>query len=324
MNIKNWLMNVFRGANAGECKIEVCDRACIAYNPQHKIFIRSYYMYCVGLVKQAVREAGARVNVIVGDYAVDFANGNRTVRVDIQHEHTLVKRGGRDTEGALPGAVVASPGDEHYLVRIEGFDYLRTLDIVIDYSYPNLVNIKESARFDDYLARTTCISPLLYTMDFGRTNRLREIVTLFADTRQPRRRQFLQQAKKAGLPLTNVKGVYGCEDLKRIYRDTRVLVNVHQTDHHHTFEELRVLPALQCGVVIVSEDVPLKEHIPYSKFIVWCAYKDIVATALSVHQHCEQYHRRIFDSAELVTVLNAMQLDNAQNMRTAVRKLSLQ
>jgi len=86
--IKNWLMHVFRGANAVECTIEVCDLACIAHNPQHKIFIRSYYLYCVGLIKQALREAGARVNVIVGDYAVDFANGNRTVRVDIQHEQT--------------------------------------------------------------------------------------------------------------------------------------------------------------------------------------------------------------------------------------------
>ncbi len=50
----------------------------------------------------------------------------------------------------------------------------------------------------------------------------------------------------------------------KLYGSKAILINVHQTSHHHTLEELRLLPALLRSMAIVSEETPLFKHVPYS------------------------------------------------------------
>jgi hypothetical protein len=92
-----------------------------------------------------------------------------------------------------------------------------------------------------------------------------------------------------------------------VYKNSKVLVNVHQTDHHHTFEELRVLPALLNGVIVVSEDVPLKEKIPYSDYIVWASYDNIAQTVKDVSNNYEYYFNKIFTNSKLMECIKKMQ-----------------
>jgi hypothetical protein len=53
-------------------------------------------------------------------------------------------------------------------------------------------------------------------------------------------------------------------------------MNTHQIDEHLTVEELRILPALMNGVIIVSEKGPFYENIPYQKHIIWSDYDNII------------------------------------------------
>lgn len=295
--------------------------ASIAFNPKHPIFIRHYYLYCVALFRQRLLQETRPINVVFGDYAVTFANAQRTLHIDLQYEHTLVKPGGRDSAGAEPGTVPIADSDACYLVRIERYHQLRQLDAVIEYSGPNLANIAACGRFGAYLENNVLIAPLLYAFDAGSSHRPEGIISLFGDTAQPRRSAFLQRAQAAGLPLQNIQRVFDAEALRHLYRRTRVLVNVHQTDHHHTFEELRVLPALLCGVVVVSEEVPLKEHIPYARFIIWSRHQDLIETARETEENHAQHYQRIFGDPELARVLEAMRQSNLDAVDRAVRRM---
>ena len=98
-------------------------------------------LYCVDLFAQAFERYGRAVDVTFGNYGVNFGAKRPSLRIDIQHEHTLVKPGGRDSAGAPLGTIPLPDGSGNYLVRLAGYAYLKTLDTVIEYSRPNLVNL---------------------------------------------------------------------------------------------------------------------------------------------------------------------------------------
>ncbi|MBB5209240.1 hypothetical protein [Chiayiivirga flava] len=279
------------------------------------IQIREYTRYCADLLREALHGIDTEVEVAL-DAALDgavlqSARGQRPLRVGLQIEHTLVKPGGRDSAGAPEGAVPLPDGRGRYLARVADLDRLTACDVVIDYSQANIEHLRRSGHFEDYLRRVVHVAPLLYPFEPPQSPRPRTAITLFADTAQPRRARFLREANAADLPLRNVRRTFDAARLRALYRDTRVLVNVHQTDHHDTLEELRVLPALLCGVVVVSEDVPLRETVPYAPFIVWAPYGRLVETVRDVLAHYDEYRRAIFDGDALRETIARMRRDNA-------------
>lgn len=330
MNVPTWIrVLVLRlssrwrqwvASRARACVIEQRGVGFVAYCPAHPVFIREYYRYCVDLFAAQLARHRLAVNLVIGDYTVSFANTLPTLTVDIQYEHTLVAPGGRDSAGAYAGTVPLLRGSGCYLVRIERLQYLRTRDIVIEYSRPNIENVSNAELNIDYVDKNIYIAPTIYSALNIERNRHIGAVSLFADLGQARRRIFLDKSKTAGLDLRNLHGIYDATQLQSLYLDTRVLVNVHQTEHHHTFEELRVLPALLCGVVVVSEIVPLRETIPYADFIVWSEYDALVETAREVLEKYETYRDRFFGDGRFEALVNKMRLRNEDNARLAIER----
>jgi hypothetical protein len=291
-------------------RVEAIGRARLATDPDYPAFLREYYGYCAALFRRALSASDAPLNVVLGDGAVDFGNANRTLRVGFQWEHTLVKPGGRDSGGAPAGQVPFVDGGGRYLARLADRARLDACDAIVDYSRPNLENLRRAGGFEAFLGKAVPIAPLLYDADVAQRPRRREAITLFADTAQPRRQAFLEAARAASLPLANVRGVYDGERLRALYRGVRVLVNVHQTAEHHTFEELRVLPALLCGVVVVSEDVPLRETIPYHAFVVWSRYGDLVDTTRDVLANYAARREAIFGDGRFAAAVARLREEN--------------
>lgn len=83
-------------------------------------------------------------------------------------------------------------------------------------------------------------------------------LTTFINPDEPRRNALIQKIKNTSLKHSNINNCFEKEKLKKLYQHTKVMINIHQTDHH-TFEELRVLPALQCGVIVICEKSDQKE-----------------------------------------------------------------
>jgi hypothetical protein len=68
---------------------------------------------------------------------------------------------------------------------------------------------------------------------------------------------------------------------------------------YSTLEELRVLPALMTGILVISEDSPYKEHIPFSKHIIWSSYDDIVDTVNNVLENYDFFREKYLNNLNL-------------------------
>jgi len=296
--------------------IESIGESAIAYLTEPPIHTREYYHYCVQLLKRKCTELSCPINICVGPLSVNFNNGNPTMRTDIQCEHMLVKEGGRSVEERYVSATPTQEGD-YYLLRIQNFNYYNGLDFVLEYSLPNISHLRNSGLFKEYLDKTVHISPSFYDITVDATSK-KDTLTLFTNNPSPRRIHFLSEMREKQIDFVAIDDCYSKNDLITRYAKTKILVNVHQTDHHHTFEELRALPALRNGVIVVSEEVPLVDKIPYHSHIIWAPYKDLSDTVLKVQQNYDRIYKEIF-TPRLKNLLLEMEETNSNNLNIVKR-----
>jgi hypothetical protein len=103
---------------------------------------------------------------------------------------------------------------------------------------------------------------------------------------------------------TNDNDCFEENKLCELYHNTKVLINIHQTNHHHTFEEQRCLPALLCVTLVISEQSPLSELIPYKDFIIWSSYEKIIEKTEEVLKNYDFYFKKIFKNASVLSELH--------------------
>lgn len=303
--------------NREELMVEKKGNVLIAFSRNHQIYTREYYEYCLALFKAQLLVVESPCNVIFGPYEFNFKNDNPTIRVALQIEHTLVKRGGRDSgvdsvDGCIP---VIGSEDEMYLVRIDSIAELRKADIIIDYSRTNIINIKASNRFPDLEKKIFHLAPLLYELPNKLEADIKKdvCITQFGDINQPRRKDFLYNLKKY-VRSENRSEVY--KNVDEVYKRANLLLNIHQTPHHHTPEELRILPALRSGCLVISEESPLTKYILYDRFVTWATYSEIPEVAQKVLAEYESIYSRTIGST---LFKNRMKRLEKVNLLTAVK-----
>jgi hypothetical protein len=291
---------------------------CIYYDKGRYTIDKNYRDYFVSIIHSIFITYSDPVdlNIICGDEDYRFENKNRTIRIEFNPEHTLVEPGGRDSSGSILGNVMSTKNIP-YLVRIDRFNELMKGDIVIDYSNTNICNVQHSGVYNYLANKMVYVSPSIYELHFTKENRHIDILTTFISTEQPRRANLISNL--SGLPHINRNNCFGKEDLRELYKNTKILINIHQTDHHHTFEELRTLPALECGVIVISEISPLRNLIPYHDYIIWETYEGIVNRVKDVIENYNQYHERIFNTPKVVKLESLHDL-NVERLRSQLVK----
>jgi hypothetical protein len=283
---------------------------CFLNNPS--IHIGDYYNYCLKLIKNYLQKLDKSVNIVLGPIDYDFDDDFKTIRIDIQCEHTLVKNGGRTVNEVIYGEIMDN--DEKYLIRIDKFDYFNNLDYIIEYSKPNIINISTSDLFNDYYKKIIHIEPTIYDLNFEKKTR-NKIITLLNKNSSERRFNLVDKLNKLNIGYNNIDNVFNTKDLLNLYQETKILINIHQTEHHHTIEELRILPALQNGVIIISENSPLKETIPYSEYIIWVNYDEIETKLIDINNNYETYFKNIFLESNLKSILKEIDKNNFKNLK---------
>lgn len=231
----------------------------------------------------------------------------RQVLIGLQVEHTLVRPGGRGIASTVEGDT--SWHGEQLWVSITHAHRLAPCHVILDYSWPNLVHCAASINSDKVIPvqRMRYFPPLFcdllpqQTAQEAKQRRPCRMATTFINPNEPRRAKFLLDLAKADEQ--EKKDSYNRSNLDPVtelafYESLQVLVNVHQTDHHLTLEEIRVLPALLKGTVIVSEDVPLRQSVPYHEFIVWGSYNDLPLLAAKVSRDYDHWHESLFGGVE--------------------------
>jgi hypothetical protein len=134
-----------------------------------------------------------------------------------------------------------------------------------------------------------------------------------------RRKELLNTISNEKIKHINISDCFDKTKLQNIYKNTKILINIHQTPHHHTFEELRVLPALECGVIVISEKSPLNEIIPYNDLIIWANYGDIINKTKEVIDNYNFFHDAIF-SIKNINVLCNLPKINYDTLHNAIRQ----
>lgn len=292
-------------------KIEKIKNSHIFFLKNPSIHIADYYNYCLKLIKDYLHQIDKSVNIVLGPIDYDFDDDFKTIRIDIQCEHTLVKNGGRTVNEVIYGEIMDN--DEKYLIRIDKFDYFNNLDYIIEYSKPNIINISTSDLFNDYYKKIILIEPTIYNLNFEKNNR-NKVITLLNKNSSQRRFNLIEKLDKLNIGYENIDNIFNTQDLLNLYQETKILINIHQTDHHHTVEELRILPALQNGVIIISEDSPLKETIPYSNYIIWVKYDEFETKLIEINSNYESYFKKIFLNSNLKNILQEIDKENFKNL----------
>jgi hypothetical protein len=164
------------------------------------------------------------------------------------------------------------------------------------------------------------ISPLLYPLYKLKDNRNINCLTTFINKEEPRRKKLLLNILNNNIEHININNCFDTESLENLYKKTKIMVNIHQTDHHHTFEELRVLPALLNGIIVICEDSPLKENIPYNKYIIWTNYDNIIETIIDVQNNYDIYYDKIFNNIEIDKTIEIMKYNNSTDLEKYIIK----
>ena len=292
----------------------------IAWNPKHKLYIKAYYDFCVSEITQHLKKSKIKRNIIFGQYNHFFLNGYPVIKIDLQYEHTLVKPGGRDSKNAKVSKTPIS-NKQNYLVRLAESERIRAADLVIDYSWPNYFHIKNSGHFSWLMNKYFVLSPMLY--DYKkiafRNKRTLETITLFSYPDKGRRASFLKVLRKNKIKYKNITNVF--TNIKNLYRNTKILVNIHQTAEHDTFEELRVLPALLCGVIIISERSPLTRYCGYEDFIIWGKVDEIPGLIIEVQQNYNKYWNEFFSGGRFLKVMRELKNRNKHTILSLLKNI---
>lgn len=283
-------------------KLEKIKESFLLTDKNPSLHISEYYHYCVDIIKRELTGLEIPINVNLDLPTYDFNNGLKTFNIGLQYEHTLVKKNGRGLNYIFESKTKTDDG-ENYLIRIDKFPYLTDRDIIIDYSLGNLKHISTNPDLSGYLSKCKYIPLLNYELNLNTEGRT-DIISNFSAWNE-RRSNFINKVKKNVNNFQNITDCFEKQNILNQFSKTKILVNVHQTDEHHTLEELRILPALTQGVIVISEKIPLIDTIPYNKHIIWSDYNNLENTILEVINNYNYYHGQIFNK-EFVETINTL------------------
>ena len=296
-------------------------KSSLYYNYEYNNGVDPYYQTIVKLIEK-IFENNPELNVNINlCNKYKFNNSNKTLSININYEHTLVRKGGRGVPlDKIHFGEIDYDENEKYLVRIHVYEELSKSDIVIDYSNPNIYNVRSCPVYDSFSEKQIYISSSIYENYFIKENRNITTLTTFIIPNE-RRDLLLTKINYEKIHHTNINNCFEKDKLQNIFKSTKILINIHQTPHHHTFEELRVLPALECGVIVISEKSPLNEIIPYNDLIIWANYDDIIEKVKEVIENYDFYHNKIF-STENKNLLCSLQKVNYDVLENAILQKS--
>lgn len=232
--------------------------------------------------------------------------------IEVQHEAVLRNDVGNDTTIPLSSVKKLESENKYYCHVPNLEEHLKNTHVIVESSLPNILGIDQSklgGRYNEYLRRILYICPLLFaTCHFEMGERDRDTLSILSEPAQDRAHPLLLHIKEI---FPEHFYVTDClyKDLQTLLTKSRILLAFHPTTRHDMLEEWNVLPALQCGTIVIAENSTLKELIPYQHMIIWVDAKDMVHTTEKVLAEYDVYHAQIF-TEQNKKILEQMRIDN--------------
>lgn len=283
-------------------------------------WVQDFLDYIVSLLKYVIIKHDLSINIIIGNNACkykdtghNFKNNNKQIQININYEHTLLKDEGKIK--APKSKVVCN--NTNYLVYFKNFENLVKSDILLDYSLPNLYNVRTCLHYEYMSKKHLYIAPNLYDhLHIQHKNRNINSLTTFLNV-FGKRKAFLKNIKNNNLKHSNINNCFKKTEIQKLYQNTKILINIHRRYEAHSFEELRCLPALQNGAIVVSEKSPLTNLLPYNKLIIWEDYDNIIDKVKEILNNYEKYYKQIFCEKN-INVLKNIELANKKSIEVKI------
>ena len=285
----------------------------IYYENDIWVAVKDYTNYICDIIKQYLENNSTlELNIVINSIRnINFNNNNKVIRIGINFDQTIVSDEIQNL-AEEPINKIDFNGKK-YTLKLEMYDFLNQMNIIFEYSKPNIKNIEISGLFTNYFNKLSYIAPCVYKNVINPTIKNIDTLTLFAqDISSSRREKALIEINNLLVNHRNENNCYG-DELKTLLENTKILINIHQSDFENTFEEIRVLPALQKRVLVVSEISPLTELVPYGPLIIWATYDNIVQKTKEVLDNYETYYNQIFTQQNIM-LLNMLHNQNCFNI----------
>lgn len=235
--------------------------------PRH---IRVYLNYISGAVKKRMLYKGnprqQQVFIAFPKHAIHLPRRAKVIVVQLEQTHF------DETEYLRPSTTGRALHDKAYDeliggIRLQGgSDAFARADRIVDYSRANILNVIGSPVRELYDGKALYVAPLLGSA--ANSRKLRDnprICSMFGSPHLGRRAHLIKTMKQHGLTVENIQDF---EDYERAFSNAGILINASQKTYLQTPEELRILPALLSGVIVVSESNKYIEGLDYGSFIV--------------------------------------------------------
>jgi hypothetical protein len=277
-------------------------------------YLKVYYEYCTKIMLEANLSPGSRKLYLI---TVEFTDiiPRRDKFVLIQYEHTIVAKNYSPKITEMVSAIRYGEYAGLFQARLLGTqqNYKQAVGI-IEYSHSNISHIKNSEFRDLYQGKAVYIAPVF--VEFSPTwmfeKGTRGQVTAFGDTKFGRRAKFLAHLRASTINIKNVSGYY--DDFYRLFGENSLLVNIHQTEFHSTLEELRVLPALACGLLVISENSPFQDNLIYRDFIEFAKLDELQALLAGFMDSSDRELREKYPREKLLGIYNELIENNQREM----------
>lgn len=282
--------------------------------PDH---IREYYDYVFEGVTTALRSSAPdprkAVHLSFAKHIGELPlNG---IKILLQHEQTVVVgspdfRVERESEFHWSGA-------QAKWVRLHGpRSAYSDADWIIEYSAANISNVLESELRNYYAGKALYVAPVLGELVSDLTPKSSVTLhTMFGSPHLGRRADFLARARESGLSIENLSGH---AKVSNALKDTAILANLRQKNYFQTFEELRVLPALLSGVLVVTEESPYLSSVPYHALLIKSQASLVAQTLAATVFDYESLHRQCFGGSGFERIVESLVHANRMHFETVI------
>ena len=277
-------------------------------------YLKAYYEYCTKLMLETQSYSSSKKLYLI---TVEFAGiiPKRDSFVLLQYEHTIVAQSYIPKNAEIVSAIKHGEYAELFQARLLGTrkNYRKAAGI-IEYSYLNILHVKNSEFRDLYQDKTVYIAPVFveFSPTWNFENGNRGCVTAFGDTKFERRAEFLASLRTLKINTRNVSGNY--DNYYALFDDNSLLVNIHQTELHSTLEELRVLPALACGLLVISEKSPYQDNLIFRDFIEFAKIDEIKSLLAEYSVLSDEELGKNFPRDKMGEIYCELQDNNRQEM----------
>ena len=240
---------------------------------------------------------------------VDHSGVDRPVFIGFDSEPTIALRDHPENQ-SFP---LAGP----YRCRIHLRDTLIDMDWIIHYNAPNLHNIRQCPTESVFHSKLLYVSALLYPYvprSPSSSPPLKyDILTTFVDLSKSPRRDMILRRLSSSYRCFNVNTAYSKEELYPWLTQSKILVNIHASNRFSTVEELRILPALLAGTLVISETCAYETMIPYHRHVMWCSLDQMVDVVRHTLSTYDKSYRQLFDGFD--HTVEAMDATNRQELK---------